>query len=288
MAGTEDTVLHDLLGEIEALRFKRQEQITKNPDGQLKRFTQQELNDEVCPTYKNLLIGRSRRVPSREMVLRIADYLECNAAERNNLLLAGRYLPEALELEGPQLGQSLEQAQKLMETLSYPAMILTHRLEVYGVNEAFLHIFQIPAINVLPVSERHLFHFLFHPDFPTRIRSTFDTQALKVWQAQALRGIQLFQQSNVLYQFDPWYQDVIEHFSRLANFREFWEQASSYCDLNDGPSKLYLSKNAETGEPTVIQVRHIHISVNSHRYPGIAAFYPVDEAARSVFASLNR
>src|SRR5690242_14077264 len=96
-------ILRDLLGEIETLRIKRQQALRKRPHPQLKRFTQQELTDEVCPTYKNLLLGRSLRLPSRERILQIAQYLECTAAERNTLLVAARYLPENLELEGFQL-----------------------------------------------------------------------------------------------------------------------------------------------------------------------------------------
>src|SRR5260370_13865244 len=80
----------------------------EQPHPQLKRFTQQELTDEACPTYKNLLVGRSLRVPSRETILHIAQYLECTAQERNDLLLAARYLPETLELEGSQLRQALQ------------------------------------------------------------------------------------------------------------------------------------------------------------------------------------
>src|SRR4051812_15052265 len=135
-AGTFATsrVLRDLLGEIETLRITRQQEIKEYSHPQLKRFTQQELTDEACPTYKNLLVGRSLRVPSRLTILHIAQYLECTAGERNNLLLAARYLPETLELEGSQLKQALEQAQHLMGTLPYPAMIITHTFSVLAVN----------------------------------------------------------------------------------------------------------------------------------------------------------
>jgi hypothetical protein len=51
-----------------------------------------ELTDEACPTYKNLLVGRSQRIPSRQTLMQIAEYLECSMESRNNLLLAARYL----------------------------------------------------------------------------------------------------------------------------------------------------------------------------------------------------
>src|SRR5450755_3270549 len=104
-------VLHQLLGAIEAVRLKRQEEYREKCYPQLKRFTQQELNDEACPTYKNWLIGRSNRLPSRSMLMNIADYLECSLSERNDLLLAAQYLPEQPAWEGDALRRALEQAQ---------------------------------------------------------------------------------------------------------------------------------------------------------------------------------
>ncbi len=280
-------VLRDVLGEIETLRLRRQEQVRDRPHPCFKRFTQQELTDEACPTYKNLLVGRSRRVPSRQTIMHIAQYLECTTAQRNDLLLAARYLPESLELEGSRLKQALEQAQHLMGTLPYPAMMVTHTLEVHAVNEAFQRVFELPPLTAIPQPQRHLFHFLFHPDFPMRVRSTFNDQAIKIWQAQASRGIQLFKQSNVLYQFEPWYQELIERFCAVADFRAYWEQDTETLDQQDALSKMLLSRHTTTGELLPIQLRHMHISVCSHRYPCIEAFLPLNEAARAVFASLG-
>jgi hypothetical protein len=83
-------VFHQLLGAIEAVRITRQEEYCEKAHPQLKRFTQQELNDEACPTYKNWLIGRSNRLPSRSMLMTIADYLECSLSERNDGPLADK------------------------------------------------------------------------------------------------------------------------------------------------------------------------------------------------------
>ena len=49
--------------------YKRQEEYREKGHPQFKRFTQQELNDEACPTYKNWLIGRSNRLPSRSLLM---------------------------------------------------------------------------------------------------------------------------------------------------------------------------------------------------------------------------
>jgi len=166
-------VLRDVLDEIETLRLHRQEEVRDLPHPRLKRFTQQELTDEACPTYKNLLVGRSRRVPSRQTIMQIADYLECSAAQRNDLLLAARYLPESLELEGSELRQALEQARHLMGTLPYPAMIVMHTLQVEEVNESFQRLFEFPLLTAIPRAQRHVLHFFFQHDLPMRGRCSW-------------------------------------------------------------------------------------------------------------------
>ncbi len=280
-------VFHDVLHEIERLRITRQEEVRDRPHPLLKRFTQQELTDEAYPTYKNLLVGRSHRVPSRESILQIAAYLECSAAERNDLLLAARYLPESLELAGPELKQALEQAQHLMDTLPYPAMIVTHTLHVEAINEAFQRLFEFPPLTAIPQGQRHILHFFFQHDLPMRGRSTFNDQAVKVWQAGVSRSIQLFQSSNLLYQWEPWYQELVEQLCAVADFRRYWERAPSMLDQQEMPSKLLLGRNATTGEVLPIRLRHVRLSVCSHLYPCIIAFLPLDEAARVVFTSLG-
>lgn len=280
-------VLRDVLGEIEVLRMKRQEEGRDRPHPFLKRFTQQELTDEACPTYKNLLVGRSRRVPSRQTLMQIADYLECSMESRNTLLLAARYLPESLELEGDALRLTLEQARQLMETLPYPAMLVTHTLAIEALNEPFQRFFAFPPLMALPRTQRYVLPVFFREDLPIRERSSFNDQAVKAWQAGISRGIQLFKQSNRLSQFEPWYYELVKQFCAVADFRRYWEQDAETLDQHDVPSKLLLGRNATTEEWVPIQLQHIRISVCSHMYPCIMALRPLDDAGRSVFASLS-
>lgn len=280
-------VLRDLLEEIEILRMKRQEEVRDRPHPFLKRFTQQELTDEACPTYKNLLVGRSQRIPSRATLMQIADYLECSMESRNTLLLAARYLPESLELEGDALRLVLEQARQLMETLPYPAMLVTHTLAIEALNEPFQRFFGFPPLLALPRTQRYILPVLFREDLPLRARSTFNDQAVKAWQAGVSRGIELFKQSNRLSQFEPWYQELVKQFCAVADFRRYWERTPSLVDQHAVPSKLLLGRNATTEEWVPIELQHIRISVCSHMYPCLMAFRPLDAAARDVFASLS-
>ncbi|GAB4525870.1 MAG: hypothetical protein OHK0046_42190 [Anaerolineae bacterium] len=89
----EEVLLRRLLTKMEYLRELRLRQLGTTSFAKLKSFTQQELNDEICPSYKNYLKGRSRRLPSRQMVIAIAHYLDCTQDEMNDLLLTVEYLP---------------------------------------------------------------------------------------------------------------------------------------------------------------------------------------------------
>jgi hypothetical protein len=280
-------VLRDLLEEIEILRIARQDEAREHSHPFLKRFTQQELTDEACPTYKNLLVGRSQRIPSRQALVQIAEYLECTIAQRNDLLLAARYLPENLELEGPELEQALEQARHLMETLLYPAMLVTHTLHIEAINETFQRLFELPPLTALPQTHRHVLSFFFRNDLPMRRHSTFNDQAIKVWQAGVARGIQLFKQSNRLYQFESWYQELVGQLCAVTDFRQYWEQTPSVPDSHYLPSKMILSRNIITRDLLPIQLQNIRISVCTHAYPCIMALLPLDDTARTVFVSLG-
>jgi hypothetical protein len=280
-------VFHQLLGAIEAVRIARQEEYREKCHPQLKRFTQQELNDEVCPTYKNWLIGRSHRLPSRSMLMQIADYLECSLSERNDLLLAAQYLPEQPVWEGDESRRALEHAQQIMETLPYPAIVVTHTCQVQAANEFFLRLLELPPLETLPQHQRSTIHFLFNPDFRIRARSTINAEARAMWQKHALYAVQLFKQQNVLYQYDAWYQQLVKQCCDLGDFQEYWEKAREATRQEDAPIKILLARMATTGEVLPIRIRHVLVSVSSKIYPAVSVLFPVDEAARAVYASFG-
>src|SRR5579883_1116966 len=281
----EARVFQQLLGAIEAVRITRQEKYREQSHPQLKRFTQQELNDEACPTYKNWLIGRSHRLPSRSMLMQIANYLECSLSERNDILLAAQYLPEQPEWEGDELRQALEQAQQIMETLPYPAIVVMHTFQVQAANEFFLRLFELPPLETIPPHQRSTIHFLFHPDVYGR--STMTTEARALWQQHALSGIQLFKRQNALSQHDAWYQQSVEQWCKIPGFQKYWEQAQEETRQEIAPTKLVLARMATTGEVLPIRLRHMLVSIGGKSSPAVSAFVPVDEAARAVYASFG-
>jgi transcriptional regulator with XRE-family HTH domain len=279
-------VLHRLLGEIETVRLKRQEEYRDQGHPQSKRFTQQELNDEVCPTYKNLLIGRSNRLPSRSMLMTIADYLECPLSERNDLLLAAQYLPEQSMWEGDVLRQALDHAQQIMETLPYPAIMVTHLYQVQAANKFFLHLLDSPSLETLPLHQRSMMHLIF--DTGIRRRTMINAEEHATWEKHVLYAIQHFKQQNLLYQYDAWYRQSVQQWcDDIPCFREYWEQSEEIAKQDLAPSKLIFARVTTTGEMLPIHVRNMLISVSNKTYPAVAALLPVDDAARAVYASYD-
>jgi hypothetical protein len=170
-----------------------------------------------------------------------------------------------------------------MGTLPYPAMLVTHTLVIEAINEPFQRLFEFPPLSALPQAQRYVLPVFFRNDLPIRERSTFNDQAVKAWQAGVSRAIQLFKESNRLYQFEPWYQELVEQFCAIGDFRQYWERTPELVDQQHAPSKLILGRNATTGALLPIQLQHIRISVCSHMYPCIMALLPLDDAAREVF-----
>lgn len=269
------------MGEIEALRMKRQQLLADRPHPSLKRFTQQELNDEAFTSYKNLLVGRTRRIPDRQTIINIAEYLECTSDERNDLLLAAGYFPIQTELEGRALERALEWAQQTMRSIPFPPMIVTHTQDIKGVNEPFRHLFDIPLDRSYDgLMNRIDFHF--NSDLPIRPRSTFDNVSFEQWKVHAINGINAFKREHMLSRYDAWYQKL---FDRVQKEDEYLNEPAS--SANADQTQTILARMESDGELVPIRYRQVSISAGSRVYPQVEVFLPVDSAARTVFENLG-
>ncbi|WCM59384.1 hypothetical protein [Paenibacillus polymyxa] len=275
-----------VLGEIEAVRMKRQREYNELSHPLLKRFTQQELNDEACPTYKNLLVGRSHRIPDRQTMIHIAEYLECSSDERNDLLLAADYLPIHYELEGRSLELALEQAQQIMSNLPFPAMIVTHTLDIKGLNEPFRHLFDVPSDSFMN-GKLNKVDFHFNSDFSIRPRSTFDAESFEQWESHAIYGIQAFKRYNMFSRYDDWYKKLIDKFLKYDDLNKYWSMQPRDSSNEVEHTKIILARMGTMTDLVPIRYKLIHLSVSSHMYPGIEVYLPIDEPARRVFEYLG-
>lgn len=283
---TEEMRLQQLLVEMERLRMHRQREMAHHRYTAWKRFTQQELNDEVCPTYKNLLVGRSRRIPDRQTLLNMADYLECSSSERNDLLLAAGYLPVQTVLSPAVMEQAMEQAREMMMALPYPAMIVTPDEDIRGYNEFCRQLFHFPQ-DTANASWMNRIDLHFNKDLPVRTRSTFDQVSLKQWEGHAVRGIQSFKQSHMLSRHDAWYQDVIKRFEQYnateGYLEEIADREEDYLELTQ--TILARSEGMEDWIP--IQFKQFTVSTGGLMHPQVKVFLPVDKAAHQVFEELG-
>nr|WP_039789674.1 hypothetical protein [Paenibacillus riograndensis] len=284
---TKNTRLQQLLYMIEQFRIARQREISLGKYMPWKRFTQQELNDEACATYKNLLVGRSLRIPDRNRILTIADYLELSSDGRNDLLLAAGYLPIQTEISGNALEQAIGQAQHTMNVLPYPAMIVTHTEDIKGYNESFRRLFGFPESHAYD----HLMNRIdlhFNPDLPVYLRSTFDRSSFEMWKTHAVQGIRLFKNNHILSRYDDWYQRVLNRFEHYLAEEQWLEDALVTGDIDNGElTQTLLTRSESNGEFIPIQYKQVSITTGNLMTPKVQVFLPVDDAARRIFEELG-
>lgn len=274
--------LKQLLVEIETIRIKRQQEYS-NPHTHhplLKRFTQQELNDVACTTYKNLLVGRSLRMPNRQTLINIADYLECTHVERNDLLITAGYLPVQNHLEEQTSNIALDQARDTLNTIPFPGIIVNYNLEVKAINRPFHYLFDIPLDinNKLNMVDLHFNH-----ELPIRSRSTFDTNSYQQWELHAISRIQAFKLNNMLFHNDDWYQSLTQDFRQNYDVNKYWKMSTKDSDNEAMKSRQILAKTGNSKALVPIHYREIHIAVSNRKYPEIVVYLPVDTLARKAF-----
>jgi hypothetical protein len=279
--------LPNLLIMIERLRIQRQQAGTDVLRWNLKRYTQQELNDMACGTYKNLLVGRSRRLPDRQTLLDIADYLECTIEERNDLLLAAGYVPVPQPLTGGQLEQALNQARSMMHQLPYPAMIVTDVLDIAGFNDSFSELFDI-SHTTFTADKMNMIDFHFNPELPIRPRSSFDERSQARWESHAVYGIQAFKKNHPAIFIDRRYDRFHRIMDKYPDIRRYWNSEAPLTAKQDMEEpKYFLAKQPSTAELKPIRYNQMHLAATADAYPRVEFFVPADEPARRVFEELG-
>jgi transcriptional regulator with XRE-family HTH domain len=132
-----------------------------------RRISQLELSSETGVSTRHLSFietGRSR--PSRDMVMRLAEYLELPLRERNALLLAAGYAPEYAQT--PLSAESMRDVRRSLQALvdahqPCPAMAVDHGWNLVLANDvAFALVDGIP--DELMTEPINVMRLLFHPD----------------------------------------------------------------------------------------------------------------------------
>ncbi len=129
----------------------------------LRQRSQLELACEAGISARHLsFVETGRSIPSREMVMRLAEQLEMPLRERNNLLLAAGYAPAFREcsLKGRELAQASEAVQSILRGHEpYPALAFDRHWTLVAGNQALMRLLDgiaddlfRPPINVLRVA----------------------------------------------------------------------------------------------------------------------------------------
>jgi transcriptional regulator with XRE-family HTH domain len=132
-----------------------------------RRVSQLELSTETGVSTRHLsFIETGRARPSRDMVMRLAEFLELPLRERNALLLAAGYAPEYAQT--PLSAESMRDVRRSLQALvdahqPCPAMAVDHRWNLVLANDVAFSLVAGISDELLyePINVMRL---LFHPD----------------------------------------------------------------------------------------------------------------------------
>jgi hypothetical protein len=276
----QSVVIRNLVSEVEALREKRRNIYSDLPHPAGKRFTQEELADSCCPSYKNLLYGYTRRLPSRSQIIEIGNYLECSQSERNDLLLAAQYAPEQVELNNAQFASLLDQAKHLIQMLPVPACVNASQDRNIGANDLFLRMIGVDSYEGLASSPWTGLGTCFDKRLPFRERMKATPE---IWESSALTTIFLFRQHNQLFRNEHWYREHIASLHGLPDFTAYWNSTFS---ASYSPAQAVYTLAAGT-EGRLIRLRPWISTLSATPYPFVFMLVPDDEAARDFFHTVG-
>ena len=271
--GDEVRLLRQCVGEIESVRRRRQAACRTELHSALKRFTQQELAEEACPTYKNLLMGRSNRLPSRTTILRIAEYLECTLAEQNDLLISAGYLPQAVWMREDLFRRALEQAKTIASHSLLPSLVCGPDLQVIYINTIGKKFTLRGDVEKLSDLERCIGGACFVPDSYSRYAHS---PSHDDWKRNASMGVRVYRSMTRPFQFEPWYKDRLERLKRLPDFQTFWDESATIEQASEstGQCRSYLVNG-------LIALSGVTMNVGGIGGPIVHTVTPVNDAARA-------
>ncbi len=250
-------------------------------------WTKDELCDVAYSSYRALLRGAVRRPPRREVVLTIADYLECTMVERNQLLTAARYAIEHPGPGGAELRRVLSELRVVISALPLPAYAVSRDWTMQLINDHLLVALGLARADVvgLPASARNVLRLLFDPALPVRRLLEPDQVS---WSQLAVFSIMRFRQDNLLWQYDAWYQGLIAKLSDLPDFSRYWRQVQS-GQLTDPAASGLASARITVTRPDGRALCLLPLTIELHGmgYPGIVGFLPADSVTSAQLTSLG-
>ena len=276
-------VLKNLLGLIEDIRYKRQNAWRDRLHPKGYRFTQLELKQVALPTYGNLLAGNSKRLPARQQILDVADYLECTIAETNDLLRTAQYLPERNELSSRAYQKLLDRAIMLTRLIPLPTAVLKPDIRMEYASSAFLRINNLPAFDALPTE------YLLGPTWYLDPKlSTYPLYNLtpKMAEINARQIAELLWFSGKPYLHEPWFKATVSEYVKFPTFKRHWDIVrQNGLSLDDDDSGRNIMQTSFVNKP--IEEGSILLPLNDQNDLVLYICTPTDEAAREVYRRVD-
>jgi len=259
-------------------------------------WTRTEFEDMVYGSYKPMRQGRVTRPPRREIVMDIADYLNCSLEERNRLLLAARATPVTPYLTGAKLEEALQAAIGVVQNLPLPAIIINRDWHIHYINQHTLTLNGVTPEDVLaiPPPQLNILHLLFDPALPLQPHLIQNRES---WTRMARQTIYGFKMANLLCQFEPWYQDLLNQLMELPEFEHHWRTVRADAAFESDPSAqaqpvsaiVDVAVSSARPQPKRARLRPLLISVGYFQFdfPQIVAFLPADDESRFILRGIG-
>ncbi len=278
---------------VEELRQRRRNELAQQQrppsywQHEAKTFTYNQFR-EVYSSYPAIRSGKLKKPPSRDVVMAIADYLECDLAERNRLLISAHHYPIHPYRSGEVLATFVRVAREVMRFVPLPAYIINRDWDVLDVNEHLLAVAGITraAYEAIPVEMRNVIQMIFDPRSPIYPLLYLDHER---WCRFAQRNIYGFKVQNAYCERESWYIERVARWRALPHFSELWEHTpiDAYtAPVSDAAPPFYLSTiRSATGQ--IINFRSLFITLSDELYPQVVVWMPVDQASRTAMIDLG-
>jgi hypothetical protein len=295
---------HNFVIVVEELLRRRQQEIYDEPryqkwyhdDWGPRTWTRTEMEDMVYSSYKQMRQGRITRPPRREVVMDIADYLNCTIEERNRLLLSANIAPIDPYLTGEALEERLQPTIEIAEALAMPATVINRDWRIHFLNYQMTALYDLTPeqIEAVPPENRNVLRLLFDPQLPL-YANLIDNSAS--WTRMVRQTIYGFKMTNRLCQFEAWYQELVEQLMELPDFEYHWKTVRTDASFDQDPSaknlpstvmldsaipRLRVHSRRSWLRPLVISTGYFQFD-----FPQIIAFLPANEDLRSLFAEIG-
>lgn len=279
---------------IEDLLARRRKEV-KQPEKRtpfrgdtLQRWSVQEFCSHYSP-FRDMRRGKIVRPPPRSDVMKVADILCCTLEERNDILIAAEYKPEELYLQGNELVAALQETEKIVRYLPFPAYSCTRDWNIHQWNNytPLLYGISHDELSSTPVEKRNILRYIFDPNTPVY---GILNQNQEQWKYTAKLNVYWFKRENILCRYDKWYGAFVNGMKEFPEFTEIWEEVQVNSQYT-GPSLVspwpsYITE-IFTDRGKKLRIRGLSISSTYNEYPVVIAYIPDDSESRQIFTEIG-